>query len=226
MALFEGHEMLCSSYWVSRQTHSKRLMSMAEQMIKTQAGLTLEDIDGFIGAKGPGSFTGLRIGISVIKGLAYSFSKPRAGISSLDGIAYRFSLSAAPVCVMMDAKRNEVYTALYRFEHGVMVHKSDESVCSPDNAVSMAGSSALFVGSGSKAYREKILELTTDNARFSPPSMDGVSASAMIRVALESSSLFESEEAKLVPVYLRKSDAEIHFAAKSATKKVSQGNRM
>ncbi len=221
MALFEGHEMLCSSYWDSRQTHSRRLMAMVEQMIKVQAGLTLEEIDGFIAAKGPGSFTGLRIGISVVKGLAYSFSKPCAGISSLDGIAYGFNLSQAPVCVMMDAKRNEVYTALYRFEQGGLIRKSDEVVCSPEHAVNMAGSSALFVGSGSKAYKEKILALTNKKANFSMPSMDGVSASAMIRVALESSSLFESEGNGLVPVYLRKSDAEIHFADKIEKKGVS-----
>jgi tRNA threonylcarbamoyladenosine biosynthesis protein TsaB len=187
-------------------------MSMVEQMIKVRAGLTLGDIDGFIAAKGPGSFTGLRIGISVIRGLAYSFSKPCAGISSLDGIAYGFNFSPAPVSVMMDAKRNEVYTALYHFEQGELVRKSDEFVCSPARAVSLAGPTALFVGSGSKAYKRQILELTNGQARFSPLSMDGVSAPAMIRVALEAPSLFESEENHLVPVYLRKSDAEIHFS--------------
>ncbi|MCG8633599.1 MAG: tRNA (adenosine(37)-N6)-threonylcarbamoyltransferase complex dimerization subunit type 1 TsaB [Desulfobacterales bacterium] len=212
MALFDGDEKVCSSYWASRQTHSRRLMSMVEQMIQVQAGLTVDVIDGFIAAKGPGSFTGLRIGISVIKGLAYSFSKPCAGISSLDGIAFGVGYSPDPVCVMMDAKRNEVYTALYRFEQGRLVHKGEESVCSPKHAVTKAGASALFVGSGSKAYREVILELTGGQARFSPPSVDSVSASAMIRIALASPALFESAENRLEPVYLRKSDAEIHFA--------------
>lgn len=217
MALFDGHEVICSSFWANRQTHSKRLMLMAEQMISHQAGWTLVDIDGFIAAKGPGSFTGLRIGIGVVKGLAYAFSKPHAGISSLDGIAYQFNLSETPVCVMMDAKRGEVYTALYRFEQGVLKEKSKETVCPPEHAIIAAGSSAFFAGSGSKAYKKVILEVTQGKGRISPSSRDSVCASAMVQAALERPLTFGEKEYRLEPKYLRKSDAEIHFLQKSST---------
>jgi tRNA threonylcarbamoyladenosine biosynthesis protein TsaB len=217
MALFEGQTLICESYWASRQTHSKRLMSMVEQMVVHQAGIGLADIDGFIAAKGPGSFTGLRIGISVIKGLAFAVSKPCAGVSSLDGIAHRFTQASEPVCVMMDAKRSEVYSAVYRFHQGKLVQKSDEMVCSPEHAVGLAGPSALFVGSGSKAYQSMILDLTGDEAWFSNASMDNVSAAALVGASMNPRSLFESDDHCLVPTYLRKSDAEIHFSQKSVS---------
>jgi tRNA threonylcarbamoyladenosine biosynthesis protein TsaB len=211
LALFEDDLPVCTALWTSRQTHSKRLMVMVEQMLIDQAGVALTDIDGFIAARGPGSFTGLRIGISVIQGLAYAVSKPCVGVSSLDGIAYRFALSQLPVCVMMDAKRNEVYTAVYRFEGGRLIDKGDECVCDPETAIRSVGDDALFVGSGSKAYRNLIAERTGGKAIHAPTSMDGVSASAMIQKILTSPGWEQSSECHLAPVYLRKSDAERQF---------------
>jgi len=193
-------------------------MSMVENMIVHQAGLEVSDIDGFIAAKGPGSFTGLRIGISVVKGLAVAVSKPCAGISSLDGIAYRFSTASVPVCVMMDAKRKEVYTAVYRFSQGKLAGKSEELACAPEQAIGLAGRDAIFVGSGSKAYADMIKEFT--GAWISPASMDHVSALALVERAWEISDLFDDKANCLVPTYLRQSDAEIHhshFSQKSVS---------
>lgn len=158
MALFDGGQLACESYWAGPKSHSRRLLPMVEQMIVGQAGLRVEDIDGFIAARGPGSFTGLRIGISVIKGLAAAASKPCAGVSSLDGIALRFAWTPGPVCVMMDARRQEVYTAVYRFDRGRIIEKTDERVCAPELAIEQAGPNALFAGSGSKAYAPLIRE--------------------------------------------------------------------
>lgn len=208
MALFENDQPVCTAFWSSRQTHSKRLMAMVEQMLDHQAQVELAEIDGFIAARGPGSFTGLRIGLSVVKGLAYAASKPAMGVSSLDGIAYRFAFSPVPVCVMMDAKRNEVYTAVYRFDKGSLADKGEESACSPEAAVRAAGGKALFVGSGSKAYQGVIEEMSRGEALFSPVSMDGVCASAMVRSARSSPEWGQASGNRLMPVYLRKSDAE------------------
>ncbi len=222
MALFQGETLICESYWAGSKSHSMRLMPMVEQMIVDQAGLAMSDIDGFIAAKGPGSFTGLRIGISVIKGLAFAVSKPCAGISSLDGIACRFCQALDPVCVMMDARRNEVYTAVYRFNKGILVEKSEERVCPPKQAVDQAlgramGSSGpvLFVGSGSKVYQEMIKDHA--GARLSHSAMDYVSAAALVRRAQTISDLFDDKAHYLVPTYLRLSDAQIHLSQKSVS---------
>ena len=215
MALFEKNSLVFESSLFSRQTHSKGLLPMIEQAVESRDGMTVDRIDGFIAARGPGSFTGLRIGISMVKGLAKAVSKPCAGISSLDGIAFRFCYSQKPVCVMMDAKRKEVYSAIYQFHHGKLRQKSPEMVCSPEIAIDQAGSGALFVGSGSKVYRETICNRTHDKAVLSSPSMDGVSACALVLSTLSGDGVFDFETHPLNPVYLRKSDAQIHFEKKT-----------
>ncbi len=216
LAFFDNRILVCEEYWASRQTHSKRVMAMVKNIVENRAGFELSEIDGFIAAKGPGSFTGLRIGISVIKGLAYALSRPEAGVSSLDGIAYRFSHASVPVCVMMDARRNEVYCAVYHFKKGALVEKSDEKVCSPGQAVSLAGEDAFFAGSGSKAYQDLILDLTNQTAIISCESMDHVSAAALVQALFIDDDFFNCTENILVPSYIRKSDAEIHLNEKSA----------
>ncbi|MCG8549939.1 MAG: tRNA (adenosine(37)-N6)-threonylcarbamoyltransferase complex dimerization subunit type 1 TsaB [Desulfobacterales bacterium] len=215
MALFEDERLVFESSIFSRQTHSKGLLPMIEQAVESREGMTVDQIDGFIAARGPGSFTGLRIGISMVKGLARAVSKPCAGISSLDGIGFRFCHSQNPVCVMMDAKRKEVYSAVYQFSNGQLIQKSPEMVCSPEIAIGQAGSGALFVGSGSKVYREKICNRTDDRAVFSSPAMDGVSACALVMSGMSDGGVFDFENHPLNPVYLRKSDAQIHFEGKA-----------
>jgi tRNA threonylcarbamoyladenosine biosynthesis protein TsaB len=214
MALFEDNTLVFESSLFSRQTHSKGLLPMIEQAVESREGMTVDRIDGFIAARGPGSFTGLRIGISMVKGLAKAVSKPCAGVSSLDGIAFRFCYSQLPVCVMMDAKRKEVYSAVYQFSHGKLIQKGPEMVCSPETAIDQAGSGALFVGSGSKVYRDKICSRTHDKAVLSCPSMDGVSAGALVISAMSDKGGFDFENRPLSPVYLRKSDAQIHLEGK------------
>lgn len=211
LAFVENKDLVCEEYWANKQTHSKRLLAMVEHMLARRAGFGLSEIDGFVAAKGPGSFTGLRIGISVIKGLAYAAGKPAAGVSSLDGIAYRFSSLCVPVCVMMDARRNEIYCAVYRFEQGILVEKSDEMVCSPEQGVLIAGEGAVFAGSGSKAYQDLILDLTNQKAQFSCETMDYVSAAALARLAIIDDKFFEYPGNLLKPSYIRKSDAELQF---------------
>lgn len=214
MALFEDNTLVFESSLFSRQTHSKGLLPMIEQAVESREGMTVDRIDGFIAARGPGSFTGLRIGISMVKGLAKAVSKPCAGVSSLDGIAFRFCYSQLPVCVMMDAKRKEVYSAVYQFRHGKLIQKGPEMVCSPETAIDQAGSGALFAGSGSKVYRDKICSRSHDKAVLSCPSMDGVSAGALVISAMSDKGGFDFENHPLNPVYLRKSDAQIHFEGK------------
>lgn len=215
MALFEDSTLVFESSLYSRQTHSKGLLPVIEQAVKSRTGMTIDRIDGFIAARGPGSFTGLRIGISMVKGLARAVSKPCAGVSSLDGIAFRFCYSQKPVCVMMDAKRKEVYSAVYQFHHGRLIQKGPEMVCPPETAIDRAGAGALFVGSGSKVYRERICSLTRDKAVLSYPSMDGVSAWALVISGMSDKGVFDFENHPLNPIYLRKSDAQIHFEGKT-----------
>jgi tRNA threonylcarbamoyladenosine biosynthesis protein TsaB len=189
-------------------------LALVEEAVKHRVEFDLSGIDGYIAARGPGSFTGIRIGISMIKGLALAMGKPCAGVSSLDGIAFRFCHTAWPVCVMMDARRGEVYTACYWFDSGVLVRKSDEQVCSPEQAVGLAGPETVFAGSGARAYHRMIQDLTRGKGVIAAASMDYVSAAGLVQASFLSDNFFDRPENRLVPVYLRKSDAQIQWAKK------------
>ncbi len=213
LAVFDGEFLLFEEYWISQKTHSKRLLEMIKHMLDERTSLALSDIDAFVAAKGPGSFTGLRIGISVIQGFSYAMGKPSYGVSSLDGIAYRFSYTDQPICVMMDAKREEVYTATYQFEKSGLISKSHESVSKPIDVVKLAEPNTLFAGSGSKVYQE-IIQEHSDNPLFSKEHDDYVNAKIMIQSLLENEDYLNSPESILIPSYIRKSDAELQFVDK------------
>ncbi len=208
MALFRDEILVAHSYWASSLTHSQRIITMIQDMVIQKAGMTLDEIDGFVAAKGPGSFTGLRIGISVIKGLSLALSKPCAGVSSLDGIAWQFCLCDLPVAAMMDARKSQVYLAMYDFSKGFLVEKSPEMVLAPENAIESAKAFSknrpfIVVGSGARAYAEKIENLCGDQAHFCPPSMDNISAPCLAQPVFQDPDFFHSPENTLTPSYIR-----------------------
>jgi len=211
LAIVDGNFPVCEEYWNIKQTHSTRLLKMIEHMLEKRACMELSDIDIFVVARGPGSFTGLRIGISVIKGLAYAMGKHGAGVSSLDGIAFRFVHTSIPVCVMMDARRNQVYCAVYQFDHGSLVSKTEEKVVSPEEAMRMTKEPTLFAGSGSKAYRG-IIEQTADHPIIAHNFFDSVSAIALVRSLYLKDNSLDQPANILVPHYIRESDAQLQFA--------------
>lgn len=213
LAIMDGNRLICEEFWETRLTHSKRLLEMIEHMLEKRSGMELCDIDIFAAARGPGSFTGLRIGISVVKGLAYAMEKPTLGISSLDGIAFRFVHSSLPVCVMMDAKRNEVYCALYQFDQGRLVSKTRERVISPEDAIEMTSGPALFAGSGSKVFKD-IIDHKADHPGFAHNFLDSISASALVQSLYGKENFLNESENILTPSYLRQSDARLQFAKK------------
>ena len=209
LAVMDHDQLVCETYWHSRLTHSRRLLSMAGDIFPGQTGWEISEVDAFVAAKGPGSFTGLRIGISAVLGLSTALSKPAAGISSLDGIAFRFSQSDVPVCAMMDARRGQVYCAVYRFEHGQLKEKTDDTVCPPEQAVSMVpGRDAVFAGSGARVYETNIQETFKGRARMAPPFMDAVSAAALAWAAWTTPDFFQNPANALIPAYIRSEGAD------------------
>nr|NJM01019.1 tRNA (adenosine(37)-N6)-threonylcarbamoyltransferase complex dimerization subunit type 1 TsaB [Desulfobacula sp.] len=209
LAIVNGLSLVYEEFRATRLTHSSRLLKMIGDMLENRVGLSLYDIDGFVAASGPGSFTGLRIGLSVIKGLSYAMDKPVAGVSSLDGIAFRFACSSIPVCAMMDAKRNEVYCSIYRFSEGCLISKTLEAVVDPKEAVAMTkGEPTLFAGSGAKAYQD-IIEKQAIRPVFTQGLSDHASAAALVQSLYLKDDYFPISRASLVPIYIRKPDAEL-----------------
>jgi tRNA threonylcarbamoyladenosine biosynthesis protein TsaB len=139
---------LLSEFTIDREeTHSKHLMEMIQTAVR-MAGLNISDIDGFAVTRGPGSFTGLRIGISTIKGLALASEKPIVGVSSLETLAFQVSYSRDLVCPILDARKGEVYFSRYRFQNGHLIKQTKECVAPPEKVIEDLNEFCLFVGNG------------------------------------------------------------------------------
>lgn len=185
------------------QVHSKTLIPFLEAMLKG-AGAALPEVDVFAAAVGPGSFTGLRIGVSAVKGMAYALGKPCRAVSSLAGLAYRFSVADGIVCAVMDARCRQVYNALFSVSDGKI-----ERLC-PDRALSIDA-----LGGELERYRERIL-LAGDGAALvyralgkrytlAPPALRFQSG---VGVCLAARELPDVKAESLMPAYLRLPQAE------------------
>ena len=118
VALVRDGVLVAQSTQCSGLTHSRTLLPMAEQALR-QSGLTLRDMDAVAVARGPGSFTGIRIGVSAAKGLCWGADKPAVGVSTLEAMAWNAVDCARPgslICCAMDARRSQIYNALFRIE--------------------------------------------------------------------------------------------------------------
>jgi tRNA threonylcarbamoyladenosine biosynthesis protein TsaB len=193
------------------QTHSKHLMDMIHAVMEF-SGLAVADLDGFAVTKGPGTFTGLRIGISTIKGLAMASGKPVVGISSLDALAEQIACTTYFICVLLDARKGEVYFSGYRFEDGVLNKEVDEGVLPPRQAVRDIKEPSLLVGNGAWLYQDTLVETMGRMAFFALPCQNTIRASTVARLSM---SRFEKKETDdvvtLIPQYIRKSDAELNY---------------
>jgi tRNA threonylcarbamoyladenosine biosynthesis protein TsaB len=193
------------------ETHSKHLMDMIKAGLR-MSGLNFYDLDGFAVTRGPGSFTGLRIGISTIKGLAAASEKPIVGVSSLEALALQVSYSRDLICPILDARKGEVYFSRYRFISGHLKKQIKERVATPDKAVDDLNESCLFVGNGALLYKEMILESMGEFASFAPMTQNTIRAST---IAYLSMAKFENNDTddieKILPYYIRKSDAELNL---------------
>lgn len=210
VALMEDGRLVCEESWLDRRTHSKRVMDMIRHLLENRAGVDVNDMDAFVAARGPGSFTGLRIGISVAKGLACAAKKPAVGVSSMDGLAYRFSATDLPIVTLMDARRKEVYARRYRFFRGAVAEKGPAYALSPSGLLDMTDGETLFVGSGAVEYRDFLVEHLKERARFAPAFQNHINASALAVPVFDDPGLLKQETDTLVPEYIRKPDAEVN----------------
>ena len=194
---------------VNELTHSKHLMNMIDAVCD-MSGLKITDMDGFAVTIGPGSFTGLRIGISTVKGLAWSLNKPVVGISSLDALAWQCVPAAYPVCALLDARKQEVYYCRYRFQDGELKKDSTEQVIAPAEVINDIREPCLFVGNGANLYKEAILEKLGQLAHFAGWNQENIRASSVAGLSLKRFMNHQTDDvALLVPHYIRKSDAEL-----------------
>lgn len=216
-AITDGDKLVAERILNNKMTHSQTLMPMIEAMFK-ESELSLSDIDLFAVANGPGSFTGLRIGVSAVKALAHSVNKPCTGVSTLEAMAYNLVYSPYLVCPIMDARRGEVYTALYRFNSDrAETIISDTAMPAAEIAeeIKRLGEKAVFLGDGVPVHRECIKNILKENAIFAPVHLNAQRASSCAYAAQNKEQIKYS---MLAPVYLRKSQAEREYEERKMIK--------
>lgn len=221
VALCEDERLIAQTFQNSGLTHSRTLMPMAESLL-TACAQTPEDVDVIAVAAGPGSFTGLRIGVATAKGLGWAWEKPCAPCSTLESMAWQLAHTEATVIAVMDARRSQVYNAVFRTRNNTL-----ERLC-PDRAVALDVVKAelenlpgrkILVGDGAQLCYNEWQECVPDLC-IAPEHLRWQSAWGVARAALDLAKrdgLVSAEQ--LAPVYHRLSQAERERLAKQANTK-------
>ncbi len=215
-ALVCDGRLICENILNHKKTHSEKIMPMIDQILK-DAEIDIGDIDLFAVANGPGSFTGLRIGVSTIKALAHATNKPIVGISTLEGLAYNLFDAEGIICPIMDARRSQVYNALYFWENGELIEKTPPRALAIHECLKELENEkrVYFLGDGVEAYKEEIKNVMGERAVIVPFTCLLQRASSLAAIAEKRVSLGELESYQsLMPFYLRKPQAEREYDEK------------
>ncbi len=190
-------------------THSERLM---EAIVTLLSGVrvTLEEIDCFAISIGPGSFTGLRIGLGTVKGLSMATGKDVVPVSTLEALALNIPFCRHLICPILDARKKEVYTALFKYGNDdSIIRLTDDMVISPGLLTTHVKGPVVFTGDGVHVYRDQIMRQFKDYARFAPVNAILPSGISVARMGLQNLRKGIAGSGNLVPVYIRKSEAEV-----------------
>ena len=200
------------------KTHSQKLVPMIKEVMDG-LGLVPGDIGLFAASAGPGSFTGLRIGVTTIKAMAFAAKKPAVAVPTLDALAYGIAAAGdALICPIMDARNGQVYTALYSIENGRQKNLSGYMGVPLDELVKLIKSKnvrTVFTGDAVPKYREALKAGLGEACDYAPACMLVQRASTVAQLALMRASSGELESCfDMAPFYLRKSQAEREYDKK------------
>ncbi len=192
-----------------KREHSVILMTLIENLLK-ECNLTIDDIDGYVVSKGPGSFTGLRIGMATVKGMSFGNNKPYISISSLDALAYNLISFNGIICPIMDALRENVYTALYKNNNDSLEKIMDYTALDIDELVNLLKSKneeVIFVGDGLYKHKKYICD-NFPKAHFAPVHLNIIRASSLGELGLNLLRNGICDDSNSAPIYLKKPQAE------------------
>ena len=216
-AVIEDNKLLGEITYNYKKQHSVILMTIVDTLLKN-VNTSIDDIDCFVVSNGPGSFTGLRIGMATIKGLSQGTNKPFVGISSLDALAYNLAYTDGIICPILNALRGNVYTALYIFNGEKLEKLTEYMIISIDelfDLIKKHNKPVTFIGDGISIFKEKI-ENSILNVKFAPTHLNLSRAAALGELGLEK--LLEGDFDDLftsAPIYMRKSQAEREYEEKT-----------
>ncbi len=210
VALLDGNKLLGESYQNTGLTHSQTLMVMAEDMLK-QCGKSVSDVDAVAVAEGPGSFTGVRIGVAAAKGFAWGASIPCYGVSTLEAMAESLGIYQGYVCPCMDARRSQVYNALFHVNHGEIRRiREDRAIALADLKEELKNleESIFLVGDGSNLCYNTLSKEVPNLVLPPEHRMHQRAVGVAILAAKKAANGAPGDGNALTPNYLRLSQAE------------------
>ncbi|MBI2093404.1 MAG: tRNA (adenosine(37)-N6)-threonylcarbamoyltransferase complex dimerization subunit type 1 TsaB [Candidatus Omnitrophica bacterium] len=208
VAAFNGNEVLSSVELLANYPHAAELPGAVERVLK-ETKTELKDLKAVIVDIGPGSFTGLRIGLAFAKALVFPHKLPLIGISSLDVLAAGLPARGDFVCPLLDAKQKNIYGACYKIEEGKPVRQGDYFLGKIEEFLSGLKQDAIFLGDGSQLYREQILSVFP-KARWALPEFFYPRSATLARLGVERFHSGQRDDpATLVPLYLYPLDCSI-----------------
>lgn len=211
VALLDGDVLTAEWTLLSSRTHNRRLLEGVDRLL-ADAGWVLEDVDAFAVTTGPGSFTGIRIGLSTLKAMAWTLERPLVGVPSLEALAAPLAVASLSVCPVIDARKHEVYAALYRPDgQGDLREERPPSVLSPHQAAQWLGEKTVCCGDGFLLYRDVFRQVAGDlvvdpGSGFHTVRAGFVGRCALRRLATDT----DTNPMRVMPLYVRPSEAEIH----------------
>ena len=196
-------------------THSERLLG-AIALVLRESRCAMGELDGWAIALGPGSFTGLRIGVSAVKGLAFATQKPVAGISTLDVLASQIAPTPYLICPIIDARKREVYAAFYRYDNeNILKRQSPYEAIGPEELARRIDERTIFIGDGVKTYGDFLKNCLPTLAIFPPAPLHVPRGSVVAQLGL---GLLRQGDylnlATFAPLYIRPSEAEVKWPHK------------
>ena len=216
VAVIEDNKLICEYTINTKKTHSQKLMPMIENMLGL-SDLNVREIDAIAVCEGPGSFTGLRIGMATAKAIAHVNDIPVIGVNSLEALAANMNLCDKKICSILDAQRNQVYTGRYQYEGTKLVEIKEIGIQQIDELLeelAQSGEQWILVGEAVYKYEDKIREIS--NIEIPAASNNVTKAGSLCSVAKvkfdEGKDIFDCYTVN--PLYIRKSQAEEQYEEK------------
>ena len=208
IAASQGNEILGEYYLNMGPSHSERLVPAIDRLLG-ELNIDRRALGGVAVSLGPGSFTALRVGISTAKGIAYSLGIPVAGASSLEILAMNLPFSPFQVCAAADARKGELFCALFRTGEGRAARLTEDMIIAPPGLMEIIKEKTIFIGEGALLYRDFLEDngLGGGDSLFCPPYLNYPRASSLAIYGYERFKEGHADEVLgLAPMYLRKPD--------------------
>ena len=211
VALLKDHKILFQSSLTESSKYSDRLLPLVD-LVLSKTGFSLNEVDSFCITRGPGSFTGLRVGVSLIKGFVLSTEKPFVGVDTLEAVAACVKPTDQPICALLDARKKQVYTAFFKYRPDGPERISEDRAIEPEALCDEISSPTVFAGYGLNTYKDFLQERLGPLFIASEPDPEKTVAAGAAFLASDQFKerlSFDLNDLKIQ--YIRKSEAELNF---------------